>query len=48
MRRKLSRTHWAAQLFGIPLPKGHTSEQGLILIQIDGLARSQLEKAAAN
>ena len=47
MRRKLSRTHWVAHLLGIPLPKGHTTEQGLILIQVDGLARSQLEKAAA-
>ena len=47
MRRKLSRTHWAAQLFGVPLPKGHTTEQGLILIQVDGLARTQLEEAAA-
>jgi len=47
MRRKLSRTHWVAQLLGVPLPKGHTTEQGLILIQVDGLARTQLEEAAA-
>lgn len=47
MRRKLSRTHWAARLFGVPLPKGHTTEQGLILIQVDGLARTQLEEAAS-
>ena len=45
MRRKLSRTHWAARLFDIPLPQGHAPQRGLIMIQIDGLARSQFERA---
>ena len=44
-RRKLSRTHWAALLLGIRTPPGETEEPGLIMIQIDGLSRTQLERA---
>lgn len=44
-RRKISRTHWAALLLGIHTPAGETEEPGLIMIQIDGLSRSQLERA---
>lgn len=47
LRRKLSRTHWTARLLGIPLPKGEVDEPGLLIIQIDGLSRVQLEKALA-
>ncbi len=45
LRRKVSRTHWAALLLGVKRPTGETDEPGLILIQIDGLARAQLERA---
>jgi LysM repeat protein len=47
MRRKLSRTHWAARLLGVPVPHGHNEAPGLIMIQIDGLSRPQFEKALA-
>lgn len=45
LRRKISRTHWAALLLGVKRPSGETDEPGLILIQIDGLSRTQLEAA---
>jgi endonuclease/exonuclease/phosphatase family metal-dependent hydrolase len=45
LRRKISRTHWAAFLLGVKRPSGETEEPGLILIQIDGLSRAQLEAA---
>jgi endonuclease/exonuclease/phosphatase family metal-dependent hydrolase len=45
MRRKLSRVRWFAILSGIQLPKGHEEQPGIILIQIDGLARTQLNRA---
>lgn len=45
LRRKISRTHWAARLFGIRTPEGEADHPGLIMIQIDGLSRTQLEKA---
>jgi endonuclease/exonuclease/phosphatase family metal-dependent hydrolase len=47
LRRKISRTHWAASLLGVKRPAGETEEPGLILIQIDGLSRSQLEAAVS-
>jgi endonuclease/exonuclease/phosphatase family metal-dependent hydrolase len=45
LRRRISRTHWAARLFGIRTPEGEADDPGLIMIQIDGLSRTQLEKA---
>lgn len=48
LRRKISRTHWAARLFGIRTPEGEADDPGLIMIQIDGLSRSQLEKAVSD
>ncbi|HVJ44759.1 MAG TPA: endonuclease/exonuclease/phosphatase family protein [Luteolibacter sp.] len=45
MRRKVSRVRWFARLFGIPLPKGHDEQPGIILIQIDGLSRTQFDRA---
>lgn len=46
LRRKLSRTHWSARLLGIqPPPAG--DNPGLILLQLDGLSRRQLEAALA-
>lgn len=45
LRRKISRAHWAARLLGIRTPEGEADDPGLIMIQIDGLSRTQLEKA---
>lgn len=45
LRRRLSRTHWVARLLGIRPPPGEARHPGLILIQIDGLSRTQLERA---
>lgn len=45
LRRKISRTHWAALLLGIRTPPGEADEPGLVMIQIDGLSRTQLERA---
>ncbi len=45
LRRKLSRSHWAARLLGIRPPPGEAEQPGLILLQIDGLSRPQFEHA---
>jgi endonuclease/exonuclease/phosphatase family metal-dependent hydrolase len=44
-RRRLSRVRWVARLLPITLPEGETDAPGLIMIQIDGLSRPQLEAA---
>lgn len=46
-RRRLSRSEWAIRHLGFMPSEGTAEEPGLLLIQIDGLARSQLEKAIA-
>ncbi|MEO7099509.1 MAG: endonuclease/exonuclease/phosphatase family protein [Luteolibacter sp.] len=48
LRRMLSRTQWAAHMLGVRAPAGEADEPGLILIQIDGLSRTQFEKALHN
>ncbi len=45
LRRMVSRNLWAARLLGVKHPHGEASEPGLILIQFDGLSRTQFEKA---
>ncbi len=45
LRRLSSRAHLAARLLGLPRPVGEAELPGLILIQIDGLSREQLETA---
>ena len=45
LRRRSSRTYLIARLFGLDIPKGETSEPGLIFVQIDGLARTHFEQA---
>ncbi|MEI8343212.1 MAG: endonuclease, partial [Verrucomicrobiota bacterium] len=45
LRRKFSRTHWAARLLGIQTPTGEADEPGLIMIQLDGLSRTEFERA---
>ena len=45
IRRWLSRSEWLVRLLRLPVSKGTESKPGLILIQIDGLSRNQLEAA---
>ena len=45
LRRKFSRTHWAARLLGIKPPTGESDEPGLVMLQIDGLSRTEFERA---
>lgn len=47
LRRKASRSHWAARLLGIQPPPGEADRPGLIMIQIDGLSRPEFERALA-
>lgn len=46
-RRVLGRTYWAARFLGITSPEGEAELPGVIILQIDGLARTQLERALA-
>lgn len=45
LRRKLGRTHWTARLLGIRPPDGEAELPGLIILQLDGLSRTQMERA---
>src|SRR4051812_27301692 len=45
LRRRFSRSEWAVRNLGLPASSGMAEEPGLLLIQIDGLAYSQLERA---
>lgn len=45
MGRKLRRREWAIKLLGLRTAEAGDSEPGLIMIQIDGLSRAQLERA---
>ncbi len=47
LRRRLSRSEWAIRNLGLTPAEGTSEEPGILLIQIDGLARSQLEQAIA-
>lgn len=44
-RRRFSRSEWAIRHLGLTPVEGQSEEPGLLLIQIDGLARRQLEAA---
>jgi endonuclease/exonuclease/phosphatase family metal-dependent hydrolase len=46
-RRRFSRNEWAIRHLGLTPVEGKSEEPGLLLIQIDGLARRQLEAAIA-
>jgi endonuclease/exonuclease/phosphatase family metal-dependent hydrolase len=46
-RRRLSRNEWAVRHLGLTPSEGTSEEPGLLMIQIDGLARKQLEAAMA-
>lgn len=45
VRRFFSRSHWLTRLLRLPVRKGKSSRPGLVMIQVDGLSRSQLERA---
>lgn len=45
LRRKISRSEWAIRHLGLTPSEGTSEKPGLLLIQIDGLARRQLEAA---
>lgn len=47
-RRWLSRSEWAVRLLGMPRAAESLGSRGLVMIQIDGLSRTQLDKALAN
>lgn len=47
IRRRFSRSEWAIRHLGLTPSTNTGEEPGLLLIQIDGLARSQLEHAMA-
>lgn len=47
LRRRLSRSEWAIRHLGLTPSEGTSEAPGLLLIQIDGLARVQLERALA-
>lgn len=44
-RRRLSRSEWAIRNLGLKPVEGQSEEPGLLLLQIDGLARTQIEAA---
>lgn len=46
-RRRLSRSEWAIRHLGLTPSEGTSEEPGVLIIQIDGLARTQLEHAMA-
>ncbi|MEO5960928.1 MAG: endonuclease/exonuclease/phosphatase family protein [Opitutaceae bacterium] len=47
LRRRLSRSEWAIRHLGLTPSEGTSEEPGLLLIQIDGFGRAQLERALA-
>ncbi len=48
LRRRFSRSEWAIRRFGLPVSNDTGEEPGLLLIQIDGLSRHQMETAVAS
>lgn len=46
-RRRFSRSEWMARLLKLPTSENHPSAHGLVLIQVDGLAYPQLQRALA-
>jgi len=48
LRQRLSRSEWAVRHLGLSPSEGTAEEPGLLLLQIDGLSRRQLEHALAS
>lgn len=47
LRRRFSRSEWAIRYLKLPVCSDAAEKPGLLLIQIDGLARAEVEKAIA-
>ncbi len=47
VRRLLNRSEWLVRLFRLPRTSDAPTAQGLIMVQVDGLSRAQLERALA-
>ncbi|SDK15170.1 endonuclease/exonuclease/phosphatase family protein [Microbulbifer yueqingensis] len=47
LRRRFSRSAWMAKLLKLSTSESHPTDHGLILIQVDGLAYPQLQRALA-
>ncbi len=47
LRHRLSRSEWAIKHLGLTPSEGTSEEPGILLIQIDGFGRGQLERALA-
>lgn len=47
-RRRFSRSEWLARLLKLPISDAPATATGLVLIQVDGLSRQELERALAN
>lgn len=47
LRRRFSRSEWAIRHLGLTPSEGTSEKPGLLLIQIDGFSRSELERAMA-
>lgn len=45
LRRRVSRSEWMVRWLGLPKSEGTEADRGMVLIQIDGLSRWQLETA---
>ena len=45
LRRNLSRSIWLARLLRLPVSEGLATRPGLVMIQLDGLSRTQLQRA---
>ncbi len=45
LRQRLSRSEWAIRHLGLTPSEGTAEEPGLLMVQIDGFARTQLERA---
>jgi hypothetical protein len=45
LRRGLSRSMWLSRLLRLPVSEGSGTRPGLVLVQVDGLAQPQLERA---
>ena len=45
IRRRVSRSELAIAFLGLPVSAGTASQPGLVMIQIDGLSRQQMERA---
>lgn len=48
LRKKLSRSEWAVKLLGLSEAEGTATLPGVILLQVDGLAHTQLRRAMKN